>query len=85
MKRWQKKLAMRFKLIITSMLFLLPQAHAAEANKQAPATSIDFIELLGELGDEDAESLDAALTEIEMKKHQLNSEQIKANSQETKK
>lgn len=83
------KAVMPYKLAIFLMLFI-PQAHALEANNHGVVEQMDFIEMLGELDDDDAESLDAAMTEIELKKGLVNSERAraekaKANPQEMKK
>lgn len=78
------KAAMRFRLALILMLFI-PPLHALEANKHAGAGLLDLIEFLGELDDDDAESLDAAMTEVEIKKGQVNSGQAKTYPQEMKK
>ena len=83
------KAVMPYKLAIF-LMFFIPQAHALKANNHEMAEKMDFIEMLGELDDDDAESLDAAMTEIELKKGQVNSgqaraEKAKENPQEMKK
>jgi hypothetical protein len=51
-------------------------SHAQDAVKIAPqktnSTTLDFIELLGELDNDDADGLDAALSEVENKRHAEN-------------
>ena len=75
---------MQFKLVMF-LMFFVPQIHALEANNHAGAGFLDLIEFLGELDDDDAESLDAAMTEVEIKKGQVNSGQAKTYPQEIKK
>jgi hypothetical protein len=72
------KAAMRFKLALILMLSI-PSLYALEANNHAASGTLDLIEFLGELDEEDAESLDAAMTELELKKN------APTSAQETKK
>jgi hypothetical protein len=76
---------MRFKCFFIFLIFFSPQTHALEANIHEPFEAIDFIEMLGEMDDDDVVSLDAAMTEIELKKGQVNSGQAKTYPQEMKK
>ena len=79
------KAAMRYKLFFIFLVFFTPQTHALEANNHAGSGLLDLIEFLGELDNDDAESLDAAMTEVEIKKGQVNSGQAKTYPQEMKK
>jgi hypothetical protein len=74
----------QFKCFYIYLMFFAPQTHALEANIHAPSEAIDFIEMLGELDDDDEAALDAAIKEIEMKKNTATSGQ-NTKSQEMKK
>jgi hypothetical protein len=78
------KATMQFKLVMF-LMFFSPQIYALEANIHEPAEAIDFIEMLGEMDDDDVASLEAAMAEIELKKGQVNSGQAKTYPQEMKK
>lgn len=74
---------MLFRLLLTTMILLfipMPQTQAQDTSTQAASTPLDLIELLGEIDDEDTESLDAAISQVEIK-----SGQAKAYPQELKK
>ncbi len=72
---------MLFRLFFaTAILLFLPSVNAQDANTPASATLLDIIEMLGEIDDEDSESLDAAISQIEIK-----SSQAKTYPQEVKK
>lgn len=75
---------MLFKCFLIFTVFFTPQIHALEANTHATYETLDLIEFLGELDDDDTASLDAAMTEIEMKKNAIAGEH-KTNTQEMKK
>lgn len=79
------KATMRFKLFFIFLVFFAPQTHALGANNHAGTGLLDLIEFLGELDDDDVESLDVAMTEVELKKGQVNSGQTKTYPQEMKK
>lgn len=65
---------MQARLLLTIALLLAPYVYAAEAE-----LPIDLIEMLGELDDEDKESLADAMLEIE-----LNSSKEKPHTKEVK-
>jgi hypothetical protein len=79
------KAAMRFKCFFIFLVFFTLQTHALEANNHGDFGLLDLIEFLGELDDDDTESLNAAMTEVEIKKGQVNSGQAKTYPQEMKK
>jgi 2'-5' RNA ligase len=77
---------MLFKLLLaTTILLFFPSAYAQDANTQTAVAPLDLIEILGEIDAEDAESLEAALSQVEIKKTEVKGSQAKAYPQEIKK
>ena len=50
-----------------AILLFLPCTNALEANAPASSTLLDLIEILGEIDNADSESLDAAISQVEVK------------------
>ncbi len=72
---------MLFKLLLaTTILLFLPSAHAQDIHVKKAATPIDLIELLDELGDEEADGLDAAMSDVESKRNPVNQTQTKQDN-----
>jgi hypothetical protein len=72
---------MLFRIFFASaVLLFLPSANAQDANTPASSTLLDIIEMLGEIDDADSESLDAAISQVEVK-----NSQTKTYPQEVKK